>query len=190
MSTPPDHITNPPKPYLTGGAETQHRIILPSVTGLETTPGTGGQRSDASGKGRLDLFPPPWATLRLAQHAEEACAKGGYPERNWEKGIHLSRYYSSSLRHTLQWWGGAKDEPHLTAAAWNVVAALETQHRISLGLLPTELDDRPKPSMVALTAVTHPDATHTRQCYTCCSTPERSWLPNEWKYCPRCGKAL
>ena len=140
------------------------RIVLPSVTGMEAGT-TGAQRSDATGKGRLDLFPPPWALLRLSQHAEEACQRGGYAARNWEKGIRLSRYYSSAARHLAQWFGGLRDEPHDVAAAWNVIAAIETVHRISLGLLPVELDDRPEPSLEAQDL-------------------------SDWKHCPDCGRSL
>ncbi len=35
------------------------------------------------------------------------------------------------------------DEDHLSAAAWNLMAIIETQKRIELGILPKELDNLP-----------------------------------------------
>lgn len=192
------------------------RIKLPSEVGV-TESITGGQRSNASGKGRLDLFPPPWSMIRLSQHAEEAMCgveKGGYDERNWEKGVSLSRYYSSAIRHLAQWYGGLRDEPHFVAAAWNVIAGLETQHRIEIGLLPKELDDRPPasmekeewpwrgrvplefpwkggtPGMTGLEDV--PAGTLVGVCAACLNRANTyvRYLHPDWNFCPRCGRKV
>jgi hypothetical protein len=77
---------------------------------------------------------------------EDGCQK--YGDRNWEKGIPICRYLDSAMRHTLKYLGGMTDEPHLVAACWNLLCALETEHRVEIGMLPKELDDRPTPSMV------------------------------------------
>jgi hypothetical protein len=103
---------------------------------------TGATRSDENGKGRPSLL-PPWTILRLARHFEECSRPGGYPERNWEKGIPLSRFVDSAFRHLEQWWGGDRSEPHEISALWNLLCLVETQHRIAIGLLPDNLDDRP-----------------------------------------------
>jgi hypothetical protein len=104
---------------------------------------TGAIRSDASGKGRLDLL-PPWAVIRLAKHFEEATSGAHpYPERNWEKGVRVSRLISSALRHLLQYLGGDRSEPHEVAAAWNVMVLVETVHRVGSGELPATLMDIP-----------------------------------------------
>jgi len=102
--------------------------------------GTGSVRDTNIGKGRFDLM-PPYALLRLAQHYENGAEK--YGDRNWEKGQPLSRYVDSALRHMLKLLMGLEDEDHLSAAAWNILAVVETQMRIRLGLLPKELDDLP-----------------------------------------------
>ena len=174
-----------------GPREDDGRVVLPSETGLKTGT-TGAQRSDAAGKGRLDLFPPPWALLRLSQHAEEACQRGGYAARNWEKGIRLSRYYSSAARHLAQWWGGLRDEPHLVAAAWNVIAALETQHRVALGLLPAELNDRPAASLVPDTKIPSRSYDTVVEDDLCgsCTTCGNEITDANWVVCPFCGSAV
>jgi len=102
---------------------------------------TGARRDLSSGKGRFDLLPPQ--TLRaLAIHFEKGCDK--YGERNWEKGIPVSRYIDSGLRHTLQFLDGEDDENHLIAAIWNLVCAYETILRTQQGRLPKKLYDLPR----------------------------------------------
>jgi hypothetical protein len=38
---------------------------------------------------------------------------------------------------------GMRDEDHLAAARWNIAAIMHTEHMISLGQLPAELNDMP-----------------------------------------------
>lgn len=102
---------------------------------------TGAVRDIQEGKGRLDLLPVD-AILEVAQHFEEGCLK--YGDRNWEKGIPLSRYLDSALRHTLKILRGDTDENHERAAVWNLLCYLQTKHWIKSGTLPTSLDDLPK----------------------------------------------
>jgi addiction module HigA family antidote len=99
---------------------------------------TGAHRDVQTGKGRFDLL-PPGAIQRLARHFEKGATK--YGDRNWEKGIPLSRFMDSALRHAFSYIAGNKDEDHLVAAAWNLIAALETEHRALEEQLPRELLD-------------------------------------------------
>lgn len=103
--------------------------------------GTGSVRDTRDGKGRFDLLPPAAVTL-LAKHFEAGSAK--YGDRNWEKGQPLSRYLDSALRHIFKVLADQQDEPHAEAAAWNLMAFLETRERILSGRLPKELDDMPR----------------------------------------------
>jgi hypothetical protein len=101
---------------------------------------TGAVRDIQDDKGRFDLLPPEpiWA---LAIHYQKGSKK--YGDRNWEKGIPLSRYYDSATRHLMEFWMGLDDENHLIAAIWNLCGLYATKMRIQLGLLPKELDDMP-----------------------------------------------
>lgn len=102
---------------------------------------TGGQRDRGERKGRFDLL-PPYAIYKLAKHFEDGADK--YEARNWEKGIPLSTYIDSALRHIFKHLGGLTDEPHLVAAAWNIICAVETKYRVDTDILPKELNDLPK----------------------------------------------
>lgn len=101
---------------------------------------TGAVRDSRIGKGRYDLLPAR-AIHEVAQHFESGAAK--YGERNWEKGQPLSAYLDSGLRHAFAVLAGKTDENHAAAAAWNLLAFLETRARIQDGTLPVELDDLP-----------------------------------------------
>ena len=103
---------------------------------------TGSVRDRATGKGRFDLL-PPHALRRIAIHYENGARK--YDDRNWEKGQPLSVYLDSAIRHLVGVLEGMVDEDHLAAAAWNVMGLMETQYRISKGVLPQILDDLPQP---------------------------------------------
>lgn len=99
---------------------------------------TGAVRDKQTGKGRFDLLPAQ-AMLRLARHFEKGSIK--YAPRNWERGIPVSRFLDSALRHAFSFLEGKGDEDHLVAAAWNLIAALETETRALDGRLPSELVD-------------------------------------------------
>lgn len=77
----------------------------------------------------------------VAKHFEKGAIK--YAARNWEKGIPVARYIDSTLRHTFQYLRGDTDEPHLIAAAWNVLALIQTLKWIGDGVLPASLNDLP-----------------------------------------------
>lgn len=101
---------------------------------------TGSVRDTAEGKGRHDLV-SPLAQIRLARHYENGCRK--YGDRNWEKGQPLMRCIDSALRHIYKHIEGQRDEDHLAAAAWNIMAVIHFEEAIERGLLPKSLDDRP-----------------------------------------------
>jgi hypothetical protein len=101
---------------------------------------TGSQRDGQNGKGRFDLL-PMWALSQVAIHFEEGAEK--YDARNWELGQPISTYIDCAMRHLVKWAAGYKDERHDRACAWNVLCAMETKHRVDIGILPKELDDMP-----------------------------------------------
>ena len=73
-------------------------------------------------KGRFDLL--PWhAIWEVAKHAQNGALK--YGEHNVDKGIPLHSLIDSGIRHTAKFIIGMEDEPHLTAACWNLLWALE-----------------------------------------------------------------
>lgn len=101
---------------------------------------TGAVRDCQENKGRMDLLPVR-AIIEVAKHFEAGSNK--YGDRNWEKGINLSRYLDSGLRHAMKFLRGDRDEPHLEAACWNLLCCLDTMKRIEEGLLPEALNDLP-----------------------------------------------
>jgi hypothetical protein len=122
---------------------------------------TGSKRDTRDGKGRYDLIPgfalrhvasddftglPPSAIFRLARHYENGAKKYGC--RNWERGQPLTRYLDSGIRHMFKVSENLMDEDHAAAAVWNMIAFVETRHRIDLGLLDPSLNDMP-PSVIA-----------------------------------------
>ena len=69
--------------------------------------------------------------LELAKHFEAGAKK--YPPNNWKKGIKLSSYVDSAVRHYLKFLRGDTDEPHDRAFMWNIVCAIWTcEHKPEL----------------------------------------------------------
>lgn len=99
---------------------------------------TGSVRDTQEGKGRYDLI-TPIGLRRLAIHYENGAKK--YGDRNWEKGQPLGRYLESAIRHIYTFLEGSRDEDHLAAAAWNILACIHTEEKIKAGELPEELDN-------------------------------------------------
>lgn len=110
------------------------------VSGRREEFATGSRRDNQEGRGRYDLLPPR-AIHEVAQRFENGAA--AYGDRNWEKGQPLSRYIGSALRHSFAVLAGETDENHAAAAAWNLLAFIETRARIAAGTLPAELNDLP-----------------------------------------------
>jgi TPP-dependent pyruvate/acetoin dehydrogenase alpha subunit len=99
---------------------------------------TGAVRDAMKGKGRPSLI--PIAALRaVARRFEDGAEK--YQERNWEKGIPLSRFIDSLYRHLWAYMEGDESEDHLGAIIWNAMCLAQTSEWIEQGLLPDSLDD-------------------------------------------------
>lgn len=101
---------------------------------------TGAVRDTQDGKGRYDLLPT--RALREVAIVYQLGAEK-YAARNWEKGIPLSRFLDSGIRHVFAALEGQTDENHAAQAAWNLLCFIETRARIKAGLLPEELADLP-----------------------------------------------
>jgi hypothetical protein len=101
----------------------------------------GAIRDSNKGKGRFDLL-PIYGLLAVAQQMERGALR--YSDRNWEKGMLLSVFVDSALRHLMKVLAGFDDEPHMEAAAWNLLCLAEGRARIAAGIWPAEFDDLPK----------------------------------------------
>lgn len=85
---------------------------------------TGAVRDIEEGKGRMDLL--PWtAIMEVSKHCENGAKK--YGEHNVDKGIPLHSFVDSAFRHLAKYNEGWEDEPHLIAAAWNCLWAIQTE---------------------------------------------------------------
>ena len=102
---------------------------------------TGAVRDTAEDKPRPDLI-SPYAQWRKGLWMAKGAMK--YSERNWEKGIPISRCIASLFRHLLAYMMGKRDEDHLAAIAVNAEFIMHYESMIDKGLLPTALDDMPK----------------------------------------------
>ena len=95
-------------------------------SGDRTEFSTGAVRDMHEGKGRFDLL--PWEAIwEVAKHCEEGAKK--YGERNCEKGIPIHSLLDSGMRHLAKYMMGFKDEPHLRAAAWNILYAIYMEEK-------------------------------------------------------------
>ena len=85
---------------------------------------TGAVRDMSEGKGRMDLL--PWAAImEVAKHCENGAKK--YGEHNVDKGIPTHSLCDSAARHLAKYLDGWDDEPHLLAAAWNLLWAIQME---------------------------------------------------------------
>lgn len=128
----------PNAPNAAPNGESSPGGFLTKDSGARETWATGSRRDTREGKGRYDLLPPA-AILRLAQLYQRGAAK--YGDRNWEKGQPISRFVDSGLRHLFAYLGGARDEDHLAAAAWNALGAIQMEVLVAEGRLPGSLLD-------------------------------------------------
>jgi len=101
---------------------------------------TGSQRDIVKGKGRYDLISPIMIE-RLAKLLQRGAEK--YEDRNWEKGMPLSVYMDSAMRHLFKFLEGHKDEDHLIASIWNLQALLHIEEMVKRGKLSVDLLDLP-----------------------------------------------
>lgn len=84
----------------------------------------GGVRDMSAGKGDCASLPAA-ALLRLSLHYEAGAHK--YSRWNYMKGIPISSCIDSALRHLLKYLDGWDDEPHLEAACFNCLTALQME---------------------------------------------------------------
>lgn len=82
---------------------------------------SGARRDIQDDKPRYDLIPPE-PLKRLGFLYQRGAKK--YGEHNWSKGMPCSRYLSSAMRHLEQARSGDKEEDHLAAVIWNVMAII------------------------------------------------------------------
>jgi hypothetical protein len=101
---------------------------------------TGARRDKQTGKGRYDLISV--FALREISRIYEAGAIA-YGVRNYERGMPLSRFLDSALRHVCQCIEGKDDENHAAQAAWNIMGFIHIRELIARGILPKELNDLP-----------------------------------------------
>lgn len=91
-------------------------------SGERTQFDSGAVRDMHKGKGRMDLL--PWAAImEVSKHCEAGAKK--YGEHNVEKGIPTHSLLDSAGRHMGKYLDGLTDEPHLIAAAWNLLWAIQ-----------------------------------------------------------------
>ena len=109
-------------------------------SGIHQQYDTGAKRDRRDGKGRYDLI-SPLALKRIAVHLEKGAIK--YSPRNWEQGFPFTRMLDSAKRHLDQYHEGDRDEDHLAAVCFNVMAMMHFEEMIARGLLPSELNDMP-----------------------------------------------
>lgn len=62
------------------------------------------------------------ALLEVSIHFEDGARK--YGEDNWKKGLPISCYIDSAVRHYLKWKRGDTDEPHDRAFMWNLMCCI------------------------------------------------------------------
>lgn len=116
-------------------------VIELKDSGSRTEFATGAVRDCQQDKGRMDLL-PLHALMEISKIYEAGCRK--YGDRNWEKGIPLSRFLDSGMRHLVKWTYGYTDEPHLHQMAWNFLCMDATVLDIESGRLPYSLNDLPR----------------------------------------------
>ena len=103
-------------------------------SGERTAFESGAVRDMHTGKGRMDLL--PWgAIMEVSKHCENGALK--YGEHNVDNGIPTHSLLDSAMRHAAKYLEGYCDEPHLVAAAWNLLWAIE------MGLTHPECVDTP-----------------------------------------------
>jgi hypothetical protein len=126
--------TQCPKGYFLPRGEQQDTAPNPQKRQFKT----GAQRDHDNGKGLPHLIPTRPLDL-LARHFQTGAEK--YGPNNWQKGIPVSAYYDSAMRHLWAVHRGETNEPHLTACIWNLVCLQDTLQSIAAGALPQDLND-------------------------------------------------
>ena len=102
---------------------------------------TGAVRDTADDKPRPDLI-SPFAEKRLGEWLRLGAGK--YEDRNWEKGMPISRCIASLQRHLVDYKMGLNDEDHMAAIMCNAMFIIHYEDAIANSILPANLDDMPK----------------------------------------------
>lgn len=95
---------------------------------------TGARRDIVDGKSRYSLLPIT-ALKRWADLMGRGAVK--YGDRNWEKGMPVSVFVDSAMRHLYQYLAGDTDEDHLAAVLFNIGGIMEMENLATMGLIPT-----------------------------------------------------
>ena len=93
-------------------------------SGERTVFPTGSVRDMHEGKGDMVSLPNS-AILRLSKHYESGAKK--YGRWNYTKGIPVSSFLDFALRHIFKYLDGWDDEDHMSAAAFNILGAMEME---------------------------------------------------------------
>ena len=93
-------------------------------SGERTVFESGAVRDMHEGKGDMVSLPNS-AILRLSKHYESGAKK--YGRWNYTKGIPVSSFLDSALRHIFKYLDGWDDEDHMSAAAFNILGAMEME---------------------------------------------------------------
>lgn len=99
---------------------------------------TGAQRDKGAGKGRPSLI--LWPMIEELSKILEG-GEFKYEAYNYEKGLPLSWFFDSIIRHIFKHLAGWRDENHLPMAIFGLGAVIDIKRRIDAGLLPKELND-------------------------------------------------
>lgn len=113
-------------------------------SGSRDTFSTGCVRDNGEKKPRPDLI-SPFAKFRLGDWLRKGAEK--YDERNWEKGMSISRCLEAIDRHYCQYQMGMKNEDHMAAVMCNAMFILHYEEMIKRGVLPPSLNDMPDYSL-------------------------------------------
>lgn len=108
------------------------------TSGKKTTYATGASRDHRDGKGFFHCIPYE-AMLSLAKQYEAGAPI--YGKQNWKKGVPLSNFIDSIMRHTMKIANNWHDENHAGAILWNASGLIWTVEAIKRGQLPESLDD-------------------------------------------------
>lgn len=85
---------------------------------------TGAVRDMHEGKGDFVSMPAA-ALLRVSKLYEAGARK--YGRFNYLKGIPVSSFIDSAVRHIFKYLAGWQDEDHLSAAAFNILGAIQME---------------------------------------------------------------
>lgn len=109
-------------------------------SGDRDTFSSGCVRDNGETKPRPDLI-SPFAKIRLGEWLRKGAEK--YDERNWEKGMPISRCLEAIDRHYCKYQMNMTDEDHMAAIMCNAMFIMHYEEMIKIGNLPATIDNRP-----------------------------------------------